>query len=193
MSTRSPALPLISHPPPPLCRIPRRLQVPLGAHFDNYLKEEDRFSVTMAKQMADAAVAGKTFRVPVAPDGEVKHIPAHVGLVVDLTKSSRYYNPQLWVDMGMRYSKVRWGAHAGCAAAGGRGCSECVHAAGRGRNACQACNAFQAPLVLLHSNCKLAPLAGPSLSCPPALPSPPPAAPARSPARAAARRRSRRL
>lgn len=73
--------------------------MPLGAWFDSFIKPEDRFSPQMAKEMADSIAKRMS---PL--QGQ---FPPNVGMVVDLTRSKgRYYDPEMWLNMGMTYCKV---------------------------------------------------------------------------------------
>lgn len=47
-------------------------------------------------------------------------VPAYIGLVIDLTRSSRYYDPQNWLQRGVKYVKVR-GSRCLCRRLGGAG------------------------------------------------------------------------
>ena len=50
----------------------------------------------LAKQMADSAVAGR----------KLHDTPAHVGMVIDLTNTGKYYDAARWQELGVRYVKV---------------------------------------------------------------------------------------
>ena len=68
--------------------------MPLGAHYDPVVVPEQRFTVDDAKKWADEVAAQR--------GGEV-------GLVVDLTRSWRYYDTKRWQALGVQYIKVWWG------------------------------------------------------------------------------------
>ncbi|GAB4819049.1 hypothetical protein N2152v2_006095 [Parachlorella kessleri] len=72
------------------------IKVPLGARYDKVIEPGDRFTPRQAKELADAAVQGLKFQ----------DFPANVGMVIDLTMSRRYYDPQLWGELNVRYCKV---------------------------------------------------------------------------------------
>lgn len=79
--------------------------MPLGARYDAYIKPEDRFSPLQAKMLADEAVAGRSITAGAGS------YPMHVSMVVDLTRSSRYYDARQWGEMGMVYCKVLRNKH----------------------------------------------------------------------------------
>ena len=89
------------------------MKVPLGARFDGVIAPQHRFSVKAALDAANALVAGMTMRVggvAAAEPGsreEPQRVPAFVGVVFDLTKSSRYYDAAQWRELGVQYIKVR--------------------------------------------------------------------------------------
>lgn len=56
--------------------------------------------------MAENLIRGQKVSVNLAPGGEPQDIPKYVGLVVDLTNSSRYYDSGLWQQLNLEYSKV---------------------------------------------------------------------------------------
>lgn len=65
--------------------------MPLGAHFNRFIQPEDRYSVDAAFQEAEAKGAS---------------VGAHCATVIDLTRSSRYYDARRWQELGVRYVKV---------------------------------------------------------------------------------------
>lgn len=75
-----------SFPPPPF------QQVPLGAHFDDYIPAAQRYNVDQARERADAKGAA---------------LQARCATVIDLTRSTRYYDVRRWQELGVRYIKVR--------------------------------------------------------------------------------------
>lgn len=82
------------------------IKVPLGARFDHVIKPLDRFTPAKAKEMAENLIRGQKVSVNLAPGGEPQDIPKYVGLVVDLTNSSRYYDSGLWQQLNLEYSKI---------------------------------------------------------------------------------------
>ena len=104
------------------------MKVPLGARYDSHITPEQRFSVDAALAAAAERVRGLAFDVA-APDeeGQVRRmtLPAHLGLVIDLTRSSRYYDTKRWLEAGVKYVKVGLSA-------GGPGEVACWGAACRG-------------------------------------------------------------
>ena len=63
----------------------------MGAHFNRFIQPEDRYSVDAAFQEAEAKGAS---------------VGAHCATVIDLTRSSRYYDARRWQELGVRYVKV---------------------------------------------------------------------------------------
>ncbi|KDD75262.1 mRNA capping enzyme [Helicosporidium sp. ATCC 50920] len=63
-------------------------KVPLGAHFDAVIPPDKRMNV---ESLADLAAAAR---------------PSPLALVVDLTRSQRYYDPNRWRELGVQYVKV---------------------------------------------------------------------------------------
>ncbi|EFN54818.1 hypothetical protein CHLNCDRAFT_24090 [Chlorella variabilis] len=66
------------------------MKVPLGARFDSHIAPEHRFTI-------DDAVA------------QARKVPAVLGLVIDLTNSSRYYDARQWHERGVQYIKASGG------------------------------------------------------------------------------------
>lgn len=91
------------------------MKVPLGARYDRFVAEEYRFTIEMAIEKALRRMQGRSFPVnpppdaPLGPDGNppgVTHVPACLGLVIDLTNSSRYYDADGWQRQGIKYVKI---------------------------------------------------------------------------------------
>lgn len=90
-----------------------RLQVPLGARYDPFIDEPLRFNIDMAAEQARQLVAGRSYdaMVPDPRSGALVpgKVPAHVGMVIDLTNSKRYYDPEQWLQQGIKYIKAGQG------------------------------------------------------------------------------------
>jgi hypothetical protein len=96
------------------------MKVPLGARFDNFIAPEHRFNIESAVELVKQRVAGLFMEqlappaedAPLGPNGEPPppqriQVPLVVGLVIDLTNSSRYYDARQWQQHGVRYIKAR--------------------------------------------------------------------------------------
>lgn len=97
------------------------LKVPLGARFDAHIAPEQRFSIDAALEAAHAALVKANYLIdtgeverneagqPLADENgrtkRVRVVPP-IKLVIDLTRSSRYYDPQNWLDRGVKYVKI---------------------------------------------------------------------------------------
>ncbi|KAL6780541.1 MRCE1 [Auxenochlorella protothecoides x Auxenochlorella symbiontica] len=66
-------------------------KVPLGAHFDDYIPAAQRYNVDQAQERADAKGAA---------------LQARCATVIDLTRSTRYYDVRRWQELGVRYIKI---------------------------------------------------------------------------------------
>lgn len=106
------------------------MKVPLGARFDSHIAPEHRFTIDDAVAQARKVVGAMTLDVmlPPPPDAQPgpegqppapkrSKVPAVLGLVIDLTNSSRYYDARQWHERGVQYIK----ASGGVAAAGWAG------------------------------------------------------------------------
>ncbi|PSC72146.1 mRNA-capping enzyme isoform X1 [Micractinium conductrix] len=94
------------------------MKVPLGARFDPFIEPRHRFTINDAVAAAAQAVHGITYEAyvplqendepdPAAPPGMKRgRVQAVVGMVIDLTNSSRYYNPNDWMEHGIKYIKI---------------------------------------------------------------------------------------
>lgn len=85
------------------------LKVPLGARFDGAITPEHRFNIDAALAAAYQAVAGMEMeKASVDDQGNpvLKRVPVVLGMVVDLTRSTRYYDPKQWLEAGVKYVKV---------------------------------------------------------------------------------------
>lgn len=97
----------------PSCVRPAMLpppQVPLGARFDRYIDAPLRFNIDMAAEKARQLVANRTFETMVLDPKTGRlvpgKVPAHVGMVIDLTNSTRYYDAEQWIRQGIKYIKA---------------------------------------------------------------------------------------
>ena len=70
------------------------IKVPLDSSYDKYIALEDRWSVEDAYNAALALL-------PPPPNP-----PGNVRMIVDLSKSSRYYDASKWLKLGVQYVKV---------------------------------------------------------------------------------------
>ncbi len=85
-------------------------QVPLGARFDRYIDAPLRFNIDMAAEKARQLVANRTFETMVLDPKTGRlvpgKVPAHVGMVIDLTNSTRYYDAEQWIRQNIKYIKA---------------------------------------------------------------------------------------
>lgn len=143
------------------------MKVPLGAHFDRVIAPEHRFHVDAALEAAHAALAGLTYPLPQLDEAGRPVVDAqgrplrvdvapHLGLVIDLTRSSRYYDKQLWLERGVKYVKVGQGR-------GWQGRGQAAPAR-RCRMQCRAATAGDGAAAALAPWCLSPP---PLLACPP--------------------------
>ncbi|KAL4857277.1 mRNA-capping enzyme [Chlorella vulgaris] len=90
------------------------MKVPLGARFDNFIAPEHRFNIESAVELVKQRVAGLFMEqlappaedAPLGPNCEPPppqriQVPLVVGLVIDLTNSSRYYDARQWQQHGI--------------------------------------------------------------------------------------------
>lgn len=103
------------------------LQVPLGARFDPFIDERLRFNIDMAADQARQLAAKRRFDalVPHPTTGAPmrQQVPAHVGMVIDLTNSKRYYDAQQWIAQDIKYIKA---SRSGQRASQPTGAAACV-------------------------------------------------------------------
>lgn len=65
------------------------MKVPLGQQYNKNIEEQHRFNINNAFDEASRMVA-----------------PTRIGMVIDLTKSSRYNSPELWMERNVKYVKI---------------------------------------------------------------------------------------
>lgn len=94
------------------------MKTPLGPEYNRFIPDpQDRFTVQEAVEQVNKMLENAKITIPAYPGmkdasgqalqpGSLVEVPAHCGMVIDLTNSRRYYHLDTWRTLGIRHVKI---------------------------------------------------------------------------------------